>query len=209
MLKILIADDHEIVRRGLIQILLEDFSFAHIEEASDTDTLIAKAINDEWDIVISDMAMPGGGGMAALKVIREKMPGLPILFFSTYSEDQYAVRVIKAGANGFLNKDCATEELAIAIKQVLSGKKYISDRIAEKLSLSISGETDTFPHEFLSERELSIFIMLASGKSIIEIAADLSLGATTISTYRSRILTKMCMKTNAELTQYAIEYGFI
>jgi DNA-binding NarL/FixJ family response regulator len=209
MLRILIADDHDIVRRGIKQILLEEFSFAHIEEAIDTDSLIAKAINEKWDIVVSDLAMPGGGGLFALQVILEKMPDLPVLFFSTYPEEQYALRVIRAGAAGYLNKNIATEELAIAVKQVLSGKKYTSPAIAEKLGLPLKDFTEVTLHELLSERELSIFIMIAAGQSISEIATKLGLATTTISTYRSRILVKMNLRTNAELTQYAIEHKFI
>lgn len=209
MLRILIADDHEIVRRGMKQILLEEFSFVTIGEAIDTDSLIGKAIAEKWDIIISDLAMPGGGGLVALRAIKERIPNLPVLFFSTYSEEQYAVRMIKAGADGYLNKDTATEELANAVKKILSGKKYVTPYVAEKLGLSLSEFSDKLPHELLSERELSIFILLAAGKSVSEIATTLSLASTTISTYRSRILAKMEMKGNAELTRYAIEHKFI
>ena len=209
MLRILIADDHDIVRRGIKQILLEEFSFAHIDEAIDTDSLIAKATNEKWDIVVSDLAMPGGGGLFALRIILEKVPGLPILFFSTYPEEQYALRTIKAGASGYLNKNVATEELPRAVRQILSGKKYTTPAIAEKLGLSLKNFGKTTLHELLSKRELSIFIMLATGQSISQIASKLDLAATTISTYRSRILTKMNLRTNAELTQYAIENKFI
>jgi len=208
MLRILIADDHDIVRRGIKQILLEEFSFAHIEEAIDTDSLIAKAINEKWDIVVSDLAMPGGGGLFALRVILEKVPDLLVLFFSTYPEEQYALRVIRAGAAGYLNKNIATEELAKAVKWILSGKKYTSPAIAEKLGLPKDFTVATL-HELLSERELSIFVMIAEGQSISEIASKLGLATTTISTYRSRILVKMNLRTNAELTQYAVEHKFI
>jgi len=209
MLKVLIADDHEIVRRGIKQILLDEFSFAHIEEAVDTDSLIAKAINGKWDIVISDLAMPGGGGLEALKIIKEKIPELPILFFSSYPEDQYAMRIIKAGGDGYINKDTGIEELCKALRQVLSGKKYVSDSVKETVGMSLSDLADMAPHELLSEGEFNIFTMLASGQSVTEIANTLSLASATISTCRSRILTKMDMKNNAELTLYAIEHKFI
>jgi len=209
MLKILIADDHEIVRRGIRQILQEEFSFAHIEEAEDTDSLIAKAVKDKWDIIISDLAMPGGGGLVALKTIKEKMPGQRVLFFSTYSEEQYALRVLKAGGDGYLNKESATEELSKAVKEILEGKKYVSKALADNLGIALSEKSGHLPHELLSQREFDIFIMLASGKSLIEIASMLSLASTTVSTYRSRILIKMNLKTNADLTQYAIENKFI
>lgn len=208
MLRILIADDHEIVRQAIKQILLDEFSFAHIEEAGNTETVINKAINDEWNIVICDVAMPGGGGMKALQTIMEKKPTLPVLFFSAYPEEQYALRLVKAGAAGYLNKDSATDELVKAIRKVLSGKKYITSSVAEKLGLAIE-LTDAALHELLSERELSIFLLLSGGQSISEIALKLELAATTVSTYRSRILTKMKMKTNAELTVYAVENNLI
>ena len=208
MLRILIADDHEIVRQAIKQILLDEFSFAHIEETGDAETLVTKAINDNWDIVISDMAMPGGGGMKALQNIVEKKPGLPVLIFSTYPEEQYALRVIKAGAAGYLNKDCATEEFINAIRKILSGKKYITPYVAGKLGFS-KGLTDTPLHELLSEREFNIFLLLAAGKAVSEIASRLALAATTVSTYRSRILTKMNLKSNADLTVYAIEHKLI
>jgi two-component system invasion response regulator UvrY len=209
MLRILIADDHEIVRHGIKQLLLEEFPFAHIEEAIDTETLITKAVNDTWNIVISDVAMPGGGGLVALTTIHEKMPELPVLFLSMHSEEQYALRAIKTGAAGYLNKDIATEELIKAVRLILSGKKYITADIAEKLGLIPTKISDIALHELLSAREISIFKSLAAGQSISEIASRLTLAATTISTYRSRILTKMNMKTNAELTRYAIEYKLI
>jgi two-component system, NarL family, invasion response regulator UvrY len=208
MLRILIADDHEIVRQAIKRILLDEFPFAHIEESGDTETLITKAINAKWDIIITDMAMPGGGGMKALQNIIEKKPELPVLFFSAYPEEQYALRVIKAGAAGYLNKDSSTEELIKAIRKVLSGKKYIAPIIAEKLGL-INEPADSPLHELLSERELNILLLLAAGQSISEIASGLALAGTTVSTYRSRILTKMKMRTNAELTVYAIENKLI
>lgn len=209
MLKVLIADDHEIVRRGIKQILREEFSFAHIDEAADTDTLIAKAVANGWDIIISDMAMPGGGGLKALHHIHQEVPEVPVLILSIYPEEQYALRVIKAGAAGYLNKDAAPEELINAVQKILSGKKFITPEVAEQLSASLFQDSEILLHELLSKREFNVFILLAVGKSIGEIAGQLSLGATTISTYRSRILSKMNKKNNAELIQYAIEHKLI
>jgi len=209
MLRILIADDHEIIRQAIKQILSDEFSFVHIDEASNTEILIEKATSEPWNIILSDMAMPGGGGLVALKKIKEKAPDVPVLFFSAYPEEQYALRAIKAGASGYLTKDTPTEELIKVIHRILSGKKHITPSIAEKLGLSSKGTREAPLHEQLSEREFSIFKMLSSGKSISEIAADLSLATTTVSTYRARILTKMDLKTNADLTLYAIEHKLI
>jgi len=205
MLRVLIADDHEIVRRGIRQILQEEFSFAHIDEAADAVSLVNKAITGgKWDIIVSDLAMPGGGGLTALRQIRQKEPDVPILILSIYPVEQYAVRVIKAGATGYLNKDAAPEELVNAIHKVLSGRRYITEEVAEQLS-SATHPSSTHPHELLSEREFNVFRLIVSGHSVSEIAEQLSLGVTTVSTYRSRILNKMNTRNNAELIQYAME----
>lgn len=209
MLKVLIADDHEIVRRGLKQILHEEFPFAYFDEASDTPSLVQKAMAENWDIILSDLAMPGGGGLDAIRQIRQHNAAIPVLILSIYPEDQYAIRVIKAGAAGYLNKDTAPEELVNAVQKVLSGKKHISPAVAEMLSTSFYQSADKPLHEQLSEREYKVFRLIASGKSITSIADELAIGATTVSTYRSRILGKMRMKTNAELVQYAVENKLI
>ncbi len=209
MLKVLIADDHEIVRRGLKQILLEEFPFTHIEEAVDTETLVEKAIAGKWDIILSDLAMPGGGGLDAVRQIRQQSITVPILILSIYPEDQYALRVIKAGATGYLNKDAAPDELVNAIQRSLSGRRHISEAVAEWLSLSLH-QADEMPlHELLSEREYKAFRLIAAGKSNAVISEELLIGSTTVSTYRSRIIAKMNKKNNAELIQYAIENGLI
>jgi two-component system invasion response regulator UvrY len=205
MLRILIADDHEIVRRGLKQILLEGFAFAQIEEASDCPSLVQKALSADWDIIVSDLAMPGGGGLEALKQIKQKMPALPVLILSIYPEEQYALRVMKAGASGYLTKDAAPEELVNAVNRILTGRRYITAGIADKLVQQLDDQSDVPPHELLSDREWDVFRYLASGKSVSEISDLLSLKSTTVSTYRTRILTKMNMRNNAELIQYALE----
>ncbi len=209
MLRILIADDHEIVRRGLKQILLEGFSFVHIEEANDGPSLAEKALSEEWDIVVSDLAMPGGGGLEALRRIKEKRPDLPVLILSIYPEEQYALNVIKSGAAGYLNKDAAPEELVNAVQRILTGKKYISGDMAEKMARQLQHKPKLPLHELLSEREINVFQMLAQGKSVSEISTILEIKATTVSTYRSRILEKMNMKSNVDLTRYAIEHKLI
>ncbi len=209
MIKILIADDHAILRRGLIQILKDQYPFAEIEETADSDELTAKALKGSWDIIISDISMPGRGVLEALHLVKETHPNRPWLILSMHPEDQYALRVIKAGASAYLNKEMAQEELINAVKQVLTGKKYFTATIAERMATALSKNTANLPHELLSDREFEVMKQLASGKSLSDIAENLSLGITTISTYRSRILTKMDMKSNADLTRYAMEHHLI
>jgi len=205
MLRILIADDHEIVRRGIKQILQEGLSFPEIGEAADTPTLIQKATSEPWDIVISDLSMPGGGGIEAIAAIRLEKPQQRILIVSIYPEEQYAVRVIRLGASGYLNKDAATEELLKAVQVILSGRRYIHPFIAEKITLALRNQAGLLPHELLSEREFDVMIKLVSGATISEIAEQLSLSPNTVSTYRSRILQKMDMKSNADIITHAIK----
>jgi len=208
-MRILIADDHEIVRRGLKRTLLEEFPFAFIEEAGDTTELIEKAMAGVMDVIISDLAMPGGGGLIALKKIKEHHPSLPVLILSIYPEDQYGIRLMNAGASGYLNKDAAGEELIKAIHRLLSGKNYFSEDTVKKFRSIPTPVKDTHLHETLSDRELEVFKLLASGVSIADIATSLSVNASTVSTYRSRILEKMNMKSNADLTMYANEFRMI
>jgi len=209
MLRILIADDHEIIRKGLKQILLEEFSFAHIEEASDGDILLAKTVNGKWDIVISDISMPGMNGLEALKRITQLFPGLPVLILSIHPEEQYTYRILRAGAAGYLCKDAATTELIKAVKLILQGRKYISPSVSGHPISENGADASKPPHELLSAREFDVFRMLVGGKSLSEIADTLLLGITTVSTYRSRILEKMNMRSNVELTRYAIENKLI
>jgi DNA-binding NarL/FixJ family response regulator len=209
MINILIADDHAIVRKGLKQILLEQYSSANIAEAGDVETLIAEVMKQNWDVVVCDMNMPGRSGLDALQQIKQIAPRLPVLIMSMYPEDQYALRVLKAGASGYLGKETIHDDLITAIETVKLGKKFITPSIAEKLADSFQEQSDTVLHEVLSDREFDVFKLLASGKSISEIAIQLSLSATTVSTYRSRIMEKMNMRNNAELTRYAIENGLI
>ena len=209
MLRVLIADDHEIVRRGLKQILVEGFAFAHIEEAGDCPTLVEKASGDKWDIVVSDLAMPGGGGLEALKQIKKIVRELPVLILSIYPEDQYALRVLKAGASGYLNKDAAPEELVTAIQRILSGRRYVTESMAEKIVQKLDDKSNVPSHELLSDREWDVFRYLATGRTVSEICEILSLKSTTVSTYRTRILIKMGLRTNADIIQYALENKLI
>jgi len=209
MLHILIADDHAIVSQGLKQLLQTQYPAAKIEEVRDTAALIEKAMNEPWDIVITDINMPGTNGLEALQQIREVHPGLPFLVMSMYPEEQYALRALKAGASGYLAKDKVHEEIGQAVKTVLQGKKFITISVAEQLTDSLIGYNQIEPHKQLSNREFDVFKMLAEGKSISDIAIQLKLSPTTVSTYRSRIMEKMKLKSNAELARYALEKNLI
>jgi two-component system invasion response regulator UvrY len=204
MIRILIADDHSIVRRGLKEILLEEFPDAVVTAVSDGNELLREARASEYNIVISDLSMPGRNGLETLKQAKEEFPKLPVLILSMHPEDQYAIRVLRAGAAGYLSKESASDELVNAVRKILSGKKYITSDIAEKLAENLEHSSKEL-HEMLSDREFDVLKMLASGKTVSEIADGLSLSVTTVSTYRARILFKTKMKTNAELTHYAIE----
>lgn len=206
-MRILIADDHSIVRRGLKDILQEEFPSAEITEVGDTAALMLKVIRESWDIVISDLSMPGRSVLDILPEIRQQAPTLPVLILSIHPEGQYAVRVLKAGAAGYMNKDLAPDELINAVRRVLSGRKYITPLVAEKL-VDFTGQTRP-AHEELSDREFEVMKLLAAGKSVSEIGSLFHLSATTISTYRARILKKMHMKTNADLILYAITHQLI
>ncbi len=208
-MRILIADDHEIVRKGLKQILLEHYSNAHIEEASDGEVLVSKALQSDWNIIISDISMPRMNGLEAMHQIKASKPAIPMLMLSIHSEDEYALRAIKAGAHGYLTKDLAQQELVNAVEKVLSGKKFISHELAEKIASSLDKDKSSISHENLSDREFHVFKLLASGISISEIAASLSLNVSTVSTYRARIFEKMRMKSNADVTRYALEKKLI
>jgi DNA-binding NarL/FixJ family response regulator len=205
MRRFLIADDHTVVRRGLKQILAESFPSADIMEVCDAEEMLKKIFTQSWDVVISDISMPGRSGLEVLQQIKLEYPKLPVLILSVHSEELYALRVLKAGASGYLNKDSAPDELVAAVNRVLLGKKYITSTIAEKLANSLDQEGEKKSHEYLSDREFEVLKLIAGGQAVSDIATRLSLSVTTISTYRSRIMTKMNLRTNADLTLYAIE----
>lgn len=209
MLRILLADDHAVVRQGVKQIIAEEFSQATFGEAQNVHVLLDLVGSQSWDIVVLDLAMPGGNGLEALKQIKCNHPQLPVLILSMFPEDQYAVRTIIAGAAGYLNKESAPEELVLAIRKVLSGGKYITPFVADELVLHARHEDDQPLHKHLSDREYQVLCLIASGKEVKEISNELSLSAKTISTYRVRVLVKMDMKTNADLTHYAIRNGLV
>ncbi len=210
-LKILLADDHAVVRQGVKQILVEAYPKAVFGEAQNIHELLGLVHDGRWDVVVLDLNMQGVSGLDLLKQIKHEQPQLPVLILSMYPADQYAVRTLKAGAAGYLNKEGAPEELVLALRKILQGGKYISASVGEELELQLHRKsTDGRPlHADLSDREYQVLCMLASGKRISDISHELSLSAKTISTYRARILEKMYMQTNADLTQYAIQNGLI
>ncbi len=208
-LKIIITDDHAILRKGLKQIILEEFINAQISEASSTEEALKIIRKEKFDLVISDISMPGRSGIDLLKQIREEFPFLPVLILSMHPEEQYAVRALKAGASGYVTKDTASEELVNAIRKIINGKKYISISLADLLADNILIDNKLLPHQSLSDREFEVLKLIASGKSVSEISKTLSLSVNTISTYRSRILEKMKLRTNADLIHYAIEQKLV
>jgi two-component system invasion response regulator UvrY len=209
MIKILIADDHAIVREGLKQIVAETTDIVVADEASSGLEVLKKVWDTEYDVVILDISMPGKDGVDILKQLKSQNPHLPILVLSMHPEEQYAIRVLKAGAAGYLTKESAPTDLITAIRKVATGRKYVSSSLAEKLALDLERDTEKPLHETLSDREYQVMCMIASGKRAKEIAEGLCLSVKTISTYRSRILEKMKMKNNAEVMHYAIKHGLV
>ena len=209
MIRVLIADDHAVVRQGLKQILSEQPDMKVLGEASTVPELFNHIRKDKWDVVVLDISMPGRGGLDGLKQLKLEQPRLPVLILSIHPEDQFAVRALKAGASGYLTKDSAPEELVQAIRKVLTGGKYITAGLAEKLAADLETDTGKPLHEALSDREFQILRLIASGKSATAIAKRLSLSVKTVSTYRARILEKMKMETNAELMHYAMNHKLV
>ena len=205
MLKILIADDHAIVREGIKQILAEIPDKVTTDEAINGHEVIQKIWNNNYDLVLLDISMPGRSGLDILKQLKSEKPALKILILSMHPEEQYAIRALKAGASGYLTKESTPLELTEAIKKVSIGKKYVSSSLAETLASHLETTAEKPRHETLSNREFEVMCMIASGKTVKEIADDLSLSVKTISTYRARILEKMNMKNNAQITHYTIQ----
>lgn len=205
MLQILVADDHAVVREGVKQILADVSDMVVIGEASDGPETLEKAMRNDYDVILLDISMPGRNGLEILKEIKTRLPKTPVLILSMHPEEQYAVRALRAGAAGYLTKASAPQELIGAIRKASRGGKYVTASLAEKLAFELDADTEKPPHESLSNREYQVMLMLASGKTVGEIAAELCLSAKTISTYRTRIMEKMGMKKNAELTLYAVK----
>jgi len=209
MIKILIADDHAVVREGLKQIISETPDMRVIDEADNGQDVLNKVSEQNYDVVLLDITMPGRSGLDVLKQIKSKKPKLPVLMLSVHPEEQYAIRTLKAGASGYLTKGSATDELIAAIRKISAGKKYVSSSLAEKLAFDLDMDYEKPRHEILSDREYQVMSMIASGKTVKEIADELSLSVQTISTYRSRILEKMKLKNNAEIIYYAVKQGLV
>jgi two-component system invasion response regulator UvrY len=206
-MNVLIIDDHAVVRKGLIQILLDEYPSASVTEVGDSQEALGAVRKQAWDIILLDISMPGRNGVDVLKQIRAEGIKVPVLMLSMHPESQYAVRVLKAGASGFVNKQSATEELLIAVNKALAGKKYITPSVAEKLIDTLGGDSDKQSHEQLSDRELQVLLLIASGKTVSDIAEEMSLSVSTISTYRVRILEKLSLNNNAELTRYVLDHN--
>lgn len=208
-MKVLIVDDHAVVRQGIKQILTEMNEPVTIGEAGNGVDAIRLLRDDNWDMVLLDIGLPGKNGIEVLKQIKSEWKKLPVLMLSMYSEDQYALRAIRAGASGYMTKESAPDALLSAISKVKNGGRYISAEVAEKLVFEIDEASNQLPHQSLSDREYEVLRLIASGKTVSEIAEMLSLSVKTISTYRSRILEKMRMKHNAELTHYALKHELV
>lgn len=209
MIKVLIADDHPIVRQGLRQILSGIPDMAVAGEAVNGQEALAQVRAGGWDVLVLDITMPDRSGFDILKEVKYEQPHLPVLVLSIHAEEQFAVRLLKAGASGYLTKENAPDELVKAIRKVVSGGKYISRSLAETLAYNLDVASDRPRHETLSDREFQVMQLMAGGKTLTEIAETLSLSAKTVSTYRTRLLEKLNLKTNAEIIRYAIENGLI
>jgi len=209
MIKVLIADDHPVVREGLRQILSKATDMVVGGEALNGQEVLDKVQDEKWDVIILDMNMPGKDGFEVLKEIRREKQKLPILILSIQSEEQIGVRVLRAGASGFLSKESAPKELLNAIRKIHTGGKFVSESLAEKLAIEVELKTDEEPHKHLSNREYQVLCSIASGKTILEIATQLSISDKTVRTYRERLMEKMNLKNDVELTHYAIQHKLI
>ena len=209
MTRILVADDHQIVRAGLKNLLSEYKEFTVAGEAGSGTDALKMVRESDWDVVLLDISMPDMNGIDTLKQIKRSRPDLPVLILTMHPEDHYAINLLRAGANGYVCKECAPEQLVGAIRTVASGRRYVSPALGDQLAGDLSGDGQNALHTELSEREFQVFCKLAAGQAVSEIADELFLSVKTVSTYRSRILEKMGMKTNANITYYAIKHGLI
>lgn len=204
MLRLLIADDHEVVRKGLAKVLEDTLRPIKVDEARTGPEAVSMAWKSEYDLVVLDIKLPGKNGLDVLKEIKQHRPKLPVMVFSMHPEEQFAIRAMRAGASGYLTKECAGDELILAIRKVLKGEKYVSGSLAQLLAGELDSDPEKLPHEMLSDREYQVMLMIASGKPVGAIAKELCLSVKTVSSYRTNILLKTRLKNNAELTHYAI-----
>ena len=209
MLKVLIADDHTVVRHGLKEILTRELGKIKIAEARDAREATALLTKDKWDLVLLDINMPGRSGLEVLNDARQLCPTAAVLVLTAFPEKEFAVRAFKLGAAGYLNKQSAFDELITAVKHVLGGKKYVTTSLAEILASNLGAEQKQVPHETLSNRELQVLRMIAAGRTLKEIANELSLSEKTVGTYRMRITEKMQLANNVELTRYALQHQLV
>ena len=207
MIRVLIIDDHAVVRRGLKEIFGDEFSELKIGEAENSRAALELIASQDWDIVLLDINIPGRNGLEVLKEIKRLRPRIPVLVVSAYPEEEFAIRSLKLGAAGYLNKSSASDEVVAAVRKAMAGGKYVTAVLAERLAAALGGDIQQAPHECLSSRELQVLRMVASGRTIKEIAAELALSDKTVGTYRSRISKKMGLATNVELTRYALQRG--
>jgi DNA-binding NarL/FixJ family response regulator len=207
MIRILVVDDHEVVRRGLRQVLAEAFPDAVLEEADRSETALGAIAGTAWDLVLLDVNIPGRSGLEVLEDAKRLRPSMPVLVVSAYPEEEFAVRCIRLGAAGYLTKNTASAELVAAARKALAGGKYVTARLAERLMDVLGGDAPAAPHEALSSRELQVLRLVASGRTAKEIAAELHLSEKTIATYRARISEKLGVSTAVELTRYALRHG--
>jgi len=208
-IKILIADDHGVVREGIMKTIKANFPTAEFGEASDAVGVLRLIHTAGWNLVILDISMPGRNGMEVLKEIKETYPGIPVIMFSMYPEDQFAVRSIKAGASAYLSKNISSKELSEAIRIILKGERYLTSSLAELITNELRQDSNKNTHDALSDREYQVFLLIASGKNVTTIAGELSLSVKTISVYRANILKKMNLKNNAEITYYAFKNDLV
>lgn len=209
MINVLIADDHALIREGLKKTLSDESDMKLVGEASNVTELLKQIERHVVNIVLLDITMPGESGLDALKELRQKYPHIPVLILSFHPEHRFAVRALKAGASGYITKQSATEELVQAIRKIVGGGKYVSAALAEELVTELDTESGKLPHERLSDREFQVMCLIAAGKKSREIAEELSVTLSTVNTYRMRILEKMQMQSNVELSRYAVEHGLI
>jgi two-component system invasion response regulator UvrY len=208
-MNVLVADDHELLRRGLRGILEEAFPGVKVEETHDAASTLAAARRGSWDVILLDIRMPGRSGLEVLEDLRRSGSGAPVVVLSAYTEEDYAVRAFKLGAAGYVSKSAASSELLAAVRKALSGGRYVTPRLAERLAATLSGEAPADPHGALSNREFQVLCLIARGRTIKEIAAELALSEKTIGTYRTRVSQKMGLATNVELTRYAVQRGLV
>jgi two-component system invasion response regulator UvrY len=209
MIKVVVVDDHAVVREGLKRIISENAGMAVTAEAGDGHEAMKVIQSEACDVVLLDITMPNKSGLDVLKQLHAESPRLPVLVLSMHSEDQYAVRVLRAGAAGYLTKESAPAKLVQAIRKVVRGGKYVSPTLAERLVYDLDTDSSKAPHEILSDREYQVLCMIASGKTVTQVAEELGLSVKTISTYRVRLLEKLNMRNNAELTRYAIKEALV